>query len=427
MKVAVIGKGGREHTLVWKIAQSKDVEKVYCLPGNAGTARTEKAENVSLGDDSFKGIADFVKEKQVDLTVVGPEDPLVDGIVDHFQKQGLNIFGPDKKAAIIEGSKIFARKLLQKYGIPSAEFKAFEDAEKAKEYLHEKGVPIVVKADGLAAGKGVIICDTKQEAEQAIDKIMVEKAFGDAGNKLILEEKLVGEEASYLVFTDGETIKPMVSSQDHKPIYDGDKGQNTGGMGAYSPAPVVTEELEKDILETIMQAAVDAMRKDGRPYKGVLYGGLMISDGKPKVLEFNCRFGDPETQALLPRLDSDLVPILQSCIDGNLGEQEVNWSSKPACCVVMASGGYPGSYEKGKEISGLEEAAKLPDTIVFHAGTKLEDSKVLTNGGRVLGVTALGNSIKESIENAYKAVEKISFEKAHYRKDIGQKALDRSL
>jgi len=427
VKVAVIGKGGREHTLVWKIAQSKDVEKVYCLPGNAGTARTEKAENVSLGDDSFKGIADFVKEKQVDLTVVGPEDPLVDGIVDHFQKQGLNIFGPDKKAAIIEGSKIFARKLLQKYGIPSAEFKAFEDAEKAKEYLHEKGVPIVVKADGLAAGKGVIICDTKQEAEQAIDKIMVEKAFGDAGNKLILEEKLVGEEASYLVFTDGETIKPMVSSQDHKPIYDGDKGQNTGGMGAYSPAPVVTEELEKDILETIMQAAVDAMRKDGRPYKGVLYGGLMISDGKPKVLEFNCRFGDPETQALLPRLDSDLVPILQSCIDGNLGEQEVNWSSKPACCVVMASGGYPGSYEKGKEISGLEEAAKLPDTIVFHAGTKLEDSKVLTNGGRVLGVTALGNSIKESIENAYKAVEKISFEKAHYRKDIGQKALDRSL
>jgi len=423
LKIAVLGKGGREHSLVWKLVQGKEVEKVYCIPGNAGTASI--AENVSLEDNSFEGIANFAKEKRIDLTIVGPEEPLAEGIVDFFQEKGLKVFGPSKKAAIIEGSKIFTRELLQKYEIPSAEFACFDSAEKALKYLHEKGAPIVVKADGLAAGKGAIVCETIGEAEQAINKIMVEKAFGKAGEKIILEEKLVGEEASYLIFTDGNTIKPMVSSQDHKAIFDGDRGQNTGGMGAYSPAPVITKELEKEIIETIMQPTIDAMKKEGREYIGVLYAGLMITKDGPKIVEFNCRFGDPETQPLLMRLESDLLPILQSCMDGSLAEQEIKWSEKAACCVVMASGGYPGSYEKGKEISGLGEANSLEGTVVFHAGTKLDGEKVLTNGGRVLGITSLGNSIKESIENSYRAVEKISFEKAYYRKDIGQKALNR--
>ncbi len=425
MKVAVIGKGGREHTLAWKLAQSNDVEKIYCISGNAGTAGLEKTENIVLENDSIEGIAAFVKENGIGLTIVGPEDPLVNGIVDYFKEQGLNIFGPSKKAAIIEGSKIFTRELLKKYGIPNAEFQSFDDAEAALAYLKEKGAPIVVKADGLAAGKGVIVCETEEEAEQAIKEIMVEKKFGGAGDKVILEEKLVGEEASYLVFTDGTTIKPMASSQDHKRIFDGDKGANTGGMGAYSPAPIVNEELEKEILEKIMQPTVDAMKAEGREYRGVLYGGLIMTSEGPKVIEFNARFGDPEAQPLLMRLESDLVPILQACIDGTLAEQELKWSEKAACCVVMASGGYPESYEKGKEILGLEGANALPETVVFHAGTKLEDNKVLSNGGRVLGVTALGSTIKESIENAYTAVDKVSFEKAQYRKDIGQKALNR--
>ncbi len=423
MKVAVIGKGGREHTICWKIAQSSNVKKVYCIPGNAGTA--DVAENVVLEDNSFDGIAAFVKENEIDLTVVGPEDPLVEGIVDFFQEKGLNVFGPSKKAAIIEGSKIFMRELLQKYGIPNAEFASFTTAEEALGYLQEKGAPIVVKADGLAAGKGVIVCDTMDEAEAAIKQVMVDKAFGEAGSQVILEEKLIGEEASYLVFTDGKTIKPMVSSQDHKPVFDGDKGPNTGGMGAYSPAPVVTDEVEKKVLETIMKPTVEAMKKEGRKYKGILYCGLMITKDGPKVVEFNCRFGDPETQALLMRLESDLAPILQACMDGTLAEQEVKWSKKAACCVVMASGGYPEKYEKGKEIAGLEEANSLPETVVFHAGTSNADGKVVTAGGRVLGVTSLGATINESIGNAYKAVEKISFEGAQYRKDIGQKALNR--
>ena len=423
MKIAVLGMGGREHTLVWKLIQGKEVEKVYCIPGNAGTASI--AENVPLEDKSFESIASFVKENKIDLTVIGPEAPLTEGIVDFFQEKGLKVFGPNKKAAIIEGSKIFTRELLQKYKIPSAEFAHFDSAEKALEYLHQKGAPIVVKADGLAAGKGAIVCETVEEAEDAIKKIMVDAAFGEAGKKVVLEEKLVGEEASFLVFTDGETIKPMVSSQDHKAVFDGDKGPNTGGMGAYSPAPVMTKELEKEVIETIMRPTIDAMKKEGREYAGILYAGLMITENGPKVIEFNCRFGDPETQPLLMRLESDLVPILQSCMNKTLADQEIKWSEKAACCVVMASGGYPGSYEKGMEISGLEEANALKETVVFHAGTKLDGETVLTNGGRVLGITSLGNSIKESIENAYKAVEKISFEKAYFRKDIGQKALNR--
>ncbi|MDP2973848.1 MAG: phosphoribosylamine--glycine ligase, partial [Candidatus Diapherotrites archaeon] len=402
MRILIIGSGGREHALAWKIAQSKQVKQVFIAPGNAGTASVGK--NIDIGANDFAKMATFAEKEKIDLTIVGPEDPLVNGIVDFFQEKGLNIFGPDKKAAIIEGSKTFCRNLLKKYGIPSAEFASFDSAEKAKDYLHKKGAPIVVKADGLAAGKGAVVCDELQEAEQAIDKMMVKKEFGEAGSRVVLEEKLVGEECSFIVFSDGKNIQPMVSSQDHKPVFDNDKGLNTGGMGAYSPAPVVTKQLEKEILGKIMQPTVDALRKEGRLFKGVLYGGLMITEHGPKVIEFNCRFGDPETQVILPRLESDLVPILQGCIDGKLAKQKIKWSKKACCCVAMASGGYPGHYEKGKEIFGLKEAAKLLETVVFHAGTKQENGKILTNGGRVLGVIALGKTIKGSIDNAYNAV-----------------------
>jgi len=423
MRVLIIGKGGREHVLAWALAKSGSVEKVFIAPGNTGTALI--GENIDIGVSEFEKLAEFAEREKIGLTVVGPEDPLVNGIVDFFEEKDLNIFGPSRKAAIIEGSKIFARDLLKKYGIPSAEYGAFDSAEGAKQYLKEKGTPIVVKADGLAAGKGVIVCETEEEAEKAIDKMFVEKEFGKAGDKVILEEKLVGEEASYLVFSDGKNILPMVSSQDHKPVFDFDKGPNTGGMGAYSPVPVVTEALEKEVLEKVMKPTVEAMEKEGRIFKGVLYAGLMITEKGPKIVEFNCRFGDPETQVILPRLESNLVEIMQACINEKLAEKEIKWSKRACCCVVMASGGYPGKYEKGKEISGLEEAALMPETVVFHAGTREEEGKVVTNGGRVLGVTALGDNIKESIENSYKAVEKISFENAHFRKDIGQKALNR--
>lgn len=423
MRVLVIGSGGREHAIAWKLSQSPLVEKIFIAPGNAGTALV--GENVKIAVDDFEALSGFVKSNGVALTVVGPEDPLVNGIVDFFQEKGLRAFGPKKNAAILEGSKLFTRGLLKKYGIPSAEYASFDDAEKAKAYLKKKGAPIVVKADGLAAGKGVVVAETVEEAEKAIDEMMVGKKFGEAGSRVLLEEKLLGEEASYLVFSDGKNIKPMASSQDHKRVFDNDQGPNTGGMGAYSPAPVMTKEIEQIALKEIIQPLVDAMRKEGREYKGVLYAGLMITKQGPKVVEFNCRFGDPETQVIIPRLETDLVPIVQSCIDGNLAKQKIKWSKKACCCVAMASGGYPGHYEKGKEIFGLEEAAKLPETIVFHAGTKEENGKTLTSGGRVLGVTALGGTIKESIENAYRAVAEISFEGMHCRKDIGQKALKR--
>ncbi len=423
LKVLVIGSGGREHVICWKLAQSKKISKLYCAPGNAGTAKI--AENVPIGAEEINALADFATEKKIDFTAVGPETALVNGVVDEFEKRGLTIFGPSKQAAIIEGSKIFTRDLLKKYGIPSAEFAVFSDAEKALDFLHDKGAPIVAKADGLAAGKGAIVCQTIEEAENAINKILVEKAFGEAGNKMLLEEFLQGEEASFFAFSDGTTIKTMPSSQDHKRVFDNNIGLNTGGMGAYSPAPILTKELEKKAIETIMQPTIDAMKKEGREFKGILYAGLMITKQGPKVVEFNCRFGDPETQVILPRLKSDLLPILQSCIDGTLEKQEIKWKKKACTCVVMASGGYPEHYEKGKEIFGLEKAAKSKDTVIFHAGTKMENKKVLTNGGRVLGVTALGKTIKESIDKAYAAVAKISFEKMHYRKDIGYRALQK--
>ena len=425
MNVLIVGSGGREHAIAWALKKSPLVKKIFIAPGNAGTAQIGK--NVDIPANDFESLAAFAKKEKISLTVVGPEGPLAEGIVDFFEQRNLKIFGPRKNAAIIEGSKLFTRDLLKKYGIPSAEYAGFESAEEAKEHLHKKGAPIVVKADGLAAGKGVVVAETIEEAEKAIDDAITGKKFGDAGARILLEEKLLGEEASYLVFSDGKSILPMVSAQDHKRVFDNDKGGNTGGMGAYSPAPIVTQEVEKIVLEKIMQPTVDAMAKEGRLYKGVLYAGLMINAGKPKVVEFNCRFGDPETQVILPRLETGLLQIMQSCIDGTLAKQEIKWSKKPCCCIAMAAGGYPGHYEKGKEIFGLKEAALLPETVVFHAGTMIEGNRVLTSGGRVLGITALGNTIKESIGNAYKAAEKISFEGMHFRKDIGQKALKKAV
>ncbi|HYB19291.1 MAG TPA: phosphoribosylamine--glycine ligase [Thermodesulfobacteriota bacterium] len=423
MKVLVIGSGGREHALVWKISQSPAVKKIYCAPGNAGIAK--QAECLPISAEDVKSLAAWAEKERVDLTVVGPEAPLTMGIVDTFEARGLRIFGPHQKAAEIEGSKAFAKDLMKKYGIPAGESRVFEERGAAVRYVKEKGAPLVIKADGLAAGKGVIICRTLEEAVAAVDLILVEKAFGAAGAKVLVEEFLEGEEASFLAFTDGETVLPLPTSQDHKPVYDHDQGPNTGGMGAYSPAPVVTEKIHQEAMEKVMIPAVRGMAKEGRPYRGVLYAGLIIRDEKVKVLEFNARLGDPEAQPLLTRLKSDLIPVLQATIDGKLSNLKVEWDPRSTVCVVMASGGYPGSYEKGKVISGLEEAAKVAGTFVFHAGTALKEGKVVTNGGRVLGVTALGDGIRGAIEKAYEAAGKISWEGAYYRKDIGQKALKR--
>ncbi len=423
MKILVVGGGGREHALCWKFAQSPLVEKVFCAPGNAGIA--EDAECVPIKVDDFEALADFVQKEGVTFTIVGPEDPLAKGIVDYFEKQGLKIFGPSARAAQIEGSKVFAKKLMAKYGIPTAPFEVFDDPEKALAYIEKKGAPIVVKADGLAAGKGVIVCQSVEEAHEAVKKIMVEKVFGEAGNRVVIEECLVGEEASFMILTDGETLLPLPSSQDHKPLLDHDKGPNTGGMGAYSPAPVVTEELSHTIMETIMRPVIKGLAQEGIPYKGVLYAGLMIVDGKPYVLEFNCRFGDPECQPLMMRIKSDLAALINDALAGNLSGKTLEIDNRAAVCVVMASGGYPGKYEKGKVIYGLDEASKIPGVKIFHAGTAKQNGQYVTNGGRVLGVTALGSDIPEAIDLAYEAVEKIHWEGVHYRKDIGAKALKR--
>jgi phosphoribosylamine--glycine ligase len=347
--------------------------------------------------------------------------------VDAFEARGLRIFGPSRKAAEIEGSKAFAKDLMEKYGVPAGESRTFEDYGSASRYVKEKGTPIVIKADGLAAGKGVILCHKLEEAQAALDQIMVKRAFGGAGNRVVVEEFLSGEEASFLAFTDGETVLPLPTSQDHKAIYDNDRGPNTGGMGAYSPAPVVTEKVHREVMEKIMIPTVRGMAQEGRKYRGVLYAGLMIRDETPRVLEFNARFGDPETQPLLMRMKSDLVPVLEATIEGRLSTLKVQWDERASVCVVMASGGYPGSYEKGKAISGLEEAAQVPDAFVFHAGTAFKDGKIVTSGGRVLGVTAVGKGIREAITKAYEVVGKISWEGAHFRKDIGQKAVKRGM
>jgi len=423
MKILVVGGGGREHTLVWKIVQSPLVEKVYCAPGNPGIA--ELAECVHIPADDIDALLDFALAEEIDLTVVGPEVPLTLGIVDRFQEAGLDIFGPSQAAARIEGSKSFSKDLMAKYGIPTADYRTFSDRDEAVAYIREQGAPIVVKANGLAAGKGVVVAMTEEQAVAAVDDIMVDAIFGDAGSSVVIEEFMAGEEASFFAFTDGKNILPLASSQDHKPAFDNDKGPNTGGMGAYSPAPVVTEALADEIVKTIVRPTIDGMAQEGCPYVGILYVGLMIADGKARVVEFNARFGDPEAQPLLVRMKSDVVPVLQACARGDLSGAELEWHDKAAVCVVMASGGYPAAYEKGFEILGLDDAGEMEDVVVFHAGTSFESGKVVNTGGRVLGVTGLGATVTAAIDRAYQAVAKISWDGAHFRTDIGKKALNR--
>ncbi len=424
MRVLVVGGGGREHCLVWKLAQSPRVAQVFAAPGNAGIA--ERAECVDISASEVRRLADFAAKRDVDLTVVGPELPLTLGIVDEFQARGLRIFGASRQAAILEGSKVFAKRLMKKYKIPTGFFQTFYRADDARRYIQDVGAPVVVKADGLAAGKGVVVCATVQSALDTVKRIMEDRVFGDAGARIVVEEFLTGEEASFLAFTDGETVLPMASAQDHKAAFDGDKGPNTGGMGAYSPAPVVTEAVHRKIMTQVMIPTVKAMAAEGRPYRGVLYAGLMIHAGEPKVLEFNVRFGDPEAQPLLMRMESDLVPILEAVVDQRLGDVDIRWRPESAVCVVMAAGGYPGAHDTGKPISGLAATASLADVMVFHAGTARRGDTIVTNGGRVLGVTALGRDIPEAIDRAYAAVEEIRWDGAHYRTDIGRKAVTRA-
>jgi phosphoribosylamine--glycine ligase len=421
MNILVVGSGGREHALVWKLSQSPKVKKIFAAPGNAGIAQL--AECVPIKGEDIAGLVAFAKANSIGLTVVGPEGPLSMGIVDVFAKAGLRAFGPSGKAAEIEASKQFSKDLMKKYNIPTAEYGVFTDKQAATDYIRKKGAPIVVKADGLAAGKGVVVATTVDEALKALDMIMTDKAFGTAGDRVVVEECLVGEEASFMAFSDGKTVVPMASSQDHKRIFDNDQGPNTGGMGAYSPAPVVTKELEQRVMETVMIPTVRAMEKEGRFFKGVLYAGLMIHNNQAKVLEFNARFGDPETQPIMARLDTDLVDIIEAILDSRLDKLAIKWKPASAVCVVIASGGYPGSYEKGREIQGLDKAAQVKDVTVFHAGTSLKNGKVVTDGGRVLGVTGIGPSVRAAIDNAYAGVREISFDGAQYRKDIGARAL----
>ncbi len=424
MKVLIVGGGGREHAIAWKLSQSQKVDKIYCTPGNAGIS--ELAECIEVAHDDFGALLDFVKYEWVDLTIVGPEDPLSKGIVDVFEKEGRRILGPTKAAAMLESSKVFAKDFMRRYRIPTAEYKVFSSYIHAEDHVRMMGAPIVIKADGLAAGKGVIVAATVDEAIDALRLIMKDRAFGDAGDRVVVEKCLLGEEASFMVFTDGETIVPMVSSQDHKRVFDGDAGPNTGGMGAYSPAPIITPEFEKEIIDTIMRPVIEGMKSDGIKYKGILYAGLMIYNNKASVLEFNCRLGDPETQPVLSRLYTDLLDICLALTDGKLSELEVKWKPEPAVCVVLASKGYPGKYEKGDVIEGLDTAKKIEGVTVFHAGTSFSGKNIVTNGGRVLGVTALGHDIRSAKIKAYEAIEKIHFNGMHYRKDIADRALKHS-
>ncbi len=423
MKVLVVGGGGREHALIYKIAQSPLVEQIYCAPGNPGIA--ELAECVQIGADEIDALCEFAQAEKIDLTVVGPEVPLTMGIVDTFQAAGLEIFGPNKAAAQIEGSKGFSKDLMARYNIPTAAYRSFTDHAAAVAYIKEQGAPIVVKADGLAAGKGVIVAMSEEQAITAVDNIMLDRVFGSAGTSVVIEEFMEGEEASFFAFTDGKNILPLASSQDHKRVNDGDEGPNTGGMGAYSPAPVVTAELYGEIVETIVKPTIAGMAADGCPYSGILYVGLMIKDGQPRVVEYNARFGDPEAQPLLMRMKSDIVPLLQACARGELQQDSIDWYDKSAVCVVMASGGYPAPFEKGFPIKGLNDAAQMEDLMVFHAGTAFKDGRIVNNGGRVLGVTGLGNTVKSAIDKAYAGVDKIRWNGVHFRKDIGARALNR--
>jgi phosphoribosylamine--glycine ligase len=424
MNVLLVGGGGREHALAWKLNQSKGLGKLYIAPGNAGTATC--GENVPLGACDVEELVSFGKEKGVGLVIVGPEAPLAAGMVDAFEATGIRAFGPGREAAQLEADKAFAKQLMRSCSISTAEARIFDRFSDAKAYIASRDEAVVVKAAGLAAGKGVFVCEDPADGILAAEKIMCNRVFGDAGGKIIVEDKLLGEETSILAFVDGRNIYVMESSQDHKPIGDGDTGPNTGGMGAYSPAPVVTDELMDKITREILVPVVDGMNRNGTPYKGVLYAGLMITGGGPRVLEFNVRFGDPETQPILMRLKSDLLDVCLAVCEGKLDEVTLEWDPRPAVCVVMASGGYPGSYEKGKKITGLAEAAELEDVVVFHAGTVSQDGEAVTNGGRVLGVTALGGDIPTAKARAYEAVAKIDFEGAYWRRDIADKALSRA-
>lgn len=420
MKVLVIGSGGREHALVWKLSKSPRVKKIYAAPGNAGIR--ELADCIEIKADDIKSLAEFAEDKNIDLTVVGPEVPLVVGITGEFQRRGLNIFGPSLAASMLEGSKSFAKDFMKKFNIPTAEYEVFEESNKAIDYIKSKKPPYVIKADGLAAGKGVIIAKNFEEATEAIRSIMLDKVFKDAGKKIVIEEYLEGEEATILAFSDGKSIMPMPGSKDHKRIFDNDKGGNTGGMGAYSPAPVITEELNKRILSEILIPTIKGLNSIGRNYKGVLYAGLMITKSVPKVVEFNVRFGDPEAQVVIPKLETDLIDIIEAVILENLDKLQIKWFDTKAVCVVVSSGGYPDKYETGFEIKGLTEINKIDNILVFHAGTTMDiNGKIVTSGGRVLGVTGLGSTIKEAITRAYLGVNKIKFEGMHYRKDIGHK------
>ena len=421
MKVLVIGSGGREHAIVWKIAQSALVQEIFVAPGNAGIKTIAKCVDISATD--IDKLIEFVKENKIDFTIVGPEAPLSLGIVDSFEKEHLKIFGPTALAARLESSKVFSKQVMLKAEVPTANCEIFEDAAQAKDYIKDKALPLVIKADGLAQGKGVIIAKTQKEAEDAIYSMLESKLFGEAGARIMIEECLVGEEASILVFCDGKDIVSLASSQDHKRIFDNDQGLNTGGMGAYSPAPIITSKLMKQIMKKIIRPIVDEMNKIGCPYKGVLYAGIMLTEEGPKVLEFNARFGDPETEVILPRLNSDLVSVMLAVVEERLAEIRLSWKRDSCVCVVLSSKGYPGSYEKGKEITGLDSFKGVKNVVVFHSGTKSDNGKFFTDGGRVLGVTALGKTIEMAITNAYAAVEKIKFEGIYYRKDIGRRAL----
>ena len=421
MNVLLIGNGGREHAIAWKLAQSKQISKLFIAPGNPGTARC--GENIDIETEDHDKLLSFAKEKKVGLVVVGPEDPLAAGIVDKFEAAGIKTFGPSGPAAQLEADKAFSKLMMKANAIPTAESRTFDNFQDAKAYIASRDEAVVIKAAGLAKGKGVFVCDEPSEGILAAEKIMRDKIFGAAGEKIIVEDKLLGEEASILAFVDGRNIYMLESSQDHKAIGDGDTGPNTGGMGAYSPAPVVTDKIMNQIVGEVIVPIVDGMNKNGTPYKGILYAGIMITQGGPRVLEFNVRFGDPETQPILARLKSDLLDAMLATCNGTLDKITLEWDKRPAVCIVMASGGYPDDYEKGKVITGIEEAEKVQDVVVFQAGTTMKDGKVVTSGGRVLGVTALGNTIADAQEKAYKACEKIKFEKAYYRKDIADKAI----
>ncbi|WHH58189.1 phosphoribosylamine--glycine ligase [Petroclostridium sp. X23] len=419
MKILVVGGGGREHTIVWKISQNPQVDKVYCAPGNGGIAQIAECVDIKVMD--FDSLVKFAQDHKIDMTIIGPDDPLAAGIVDAFEAKGLRVFGPNKAAAIIEGSKVFSKDLMKKYGIPTAAYEVFENSEDAVKYLKNTSYPTVVKAEGLALGKGVIIAQNYDEAVDAVHQIMEDKAFGEAGNRIVIEEFLIGQEVSVLSFVDGTTIIPMVSAQDHKRALDNDQGLNTGGMGTFSPSRIYTPELADYCMENIFKPTVQAMNQEGRKFKGILYFGIILTQDGPKVLEYNARFGDPETQVVLPRLKTDLVEIFNAVIDEKLSDINVEWEDNAAVCVVMASGGYPQKYQNGYTIQGLEDAEAIAGVKVFHAGTKLKDNIILTAGGRVLGVTAMGSNLNEAIKTAYEGVRKITFKDAHYRTDIGIK------